>query len=392
MSDGEPIDIMRGGIGKSFRLIVAGKGFLDFTDLGHQPGGPHYCLLYINDRQYWFDGDGEITVTIYDDAAFLITGDGNQLTGLLKPLPQVSEEDALLLNHMVSKGIVPYRNNPDDPDRTREELEQLGWRFFPYTPYSSHLAMAVYDWTTPDFARLDFFRLFMYTGIPGGPLDKAGIANAVWTSAWPPFTPKNKDYMNAFMMTPARSYLDVLKQLDKCADLLKRLNEAELRLLRAALISMPRTSILEVPILYSGQVALSNLGTHHFAASFLQFPGNKGPVGASMEMPLHEALDSFIQKGKIITTKVVMSFTHKENDAMHSQNGILIKLQPPDDAVVWDQCGYITPLSDGPEKAEYAFPPGTLFKVKDIRYRKIQTKDLLELTMQLTVKEKAVRP
>jgi hypothetical protein len=384
MSDGLPIDARRGGVGNSFRMIVSGKGFLDITDMGHQPAGPHYWQLIINGAIYWYDGDGTISLTINNDGSFSAEGDGNHIRGNLLPLPGVSEEDSVLLDQMMAEKIVPYQNIPDDPGKTTEELEKLGKQFFPYTPYNFQLAMSVYDWTTPDFARFDFFRIFIYTGVEGCPLDKPSIANAIWTSSWPPFTPKNKDYMNSFMMTPASSLEDVSNQLDKVADKLYRFNEAELRLFKAAVTSMPRTSILAVPQLFSGQVAISNLGTQHFAPEFLQFPGNKGPLTRPLEMPLHDALDTFIQKGKTITTKAVMSFTNSQEDAMHYQNGILIVLNPPPDAVVWEHSAYITPLSDGPEKTEYTFPPGTSLLVKDTRYQTVQSKTMLVLTLELS--------
>jgi hypothetical protein len=384
MSDGLPMDARRGGAGNSFRMIVSGKGFLDITDMGHQPAGPHYWQLILNGAIYWYDGDGNISLTIDNDRGFSAEGDGNHIQGELLPLPDVSEEDADLLDQMMAEKIVPYQNIPDDPGKTKQELETLAERFFPYTPYHFQLAMSVYDWTTPDFARFDFFRIFVYTGVDGSPLDKSGIANAIWTSSWPPFTPKNKDYMNSFMMTPAYSLEDVSNQLEKVADNLYRYNEAELRLFKAAVTSLPRTGTLAVPQLFSGQVAISNLGTHHFAPEFLQFPGNTGPIFKPLEMPLHDALDTFIQKGKTITTKAVMSFTDNLEDAMHYQNGILIVLNPPPDAVVWDHSAYITSLSDGPDKTEYTFPPGASFLVKDTRYQTYQNKTILVLTLELT--------
>ena len=56
MSDGKPISTERGPAGVSIRMIADGIGFLDFTDLGHQEGGPHYWALDLNGQTYWYDG------------------------------------------------------------------------------------------------------------------------------------------------------------------------------------------------------------------------------------------------------------------------------------------------------------------------------------------------
>lgn len=383
MTDGLPINARRGGAGNCFRLVVSQKGFLDIVDTGGHLGGPHYWQLKLNGLTYWYDGDGSITLTINNDGSFNARGDGNDISGQLLPLPQISDTDIALFREMMAIKIVPYQNIPDAPGKTEEEIRELGEQFFPYTDNCFELAMSIYDWTTADFARIVFFKIFAYTSVTGNPLDLASIANAIWTSSWQTYIPQNPDYMNSFMMKPAYSLQDVTNQLNQVAPQLYQYNQAENNILTAAFLSMPRTSTLAKPQLYSGQVDISNLGTEHFAPEFLEFPGNAGPVGNPLQMPLEQAFSSFIQVGKTITTKMVWSFTDSIEDAMHYQNGILLIANPPEGAVSWNFASYVTPLSDNPNKTEYTFPPNTQFRIQSIEQKTIQEKNVWEITLQV---------
>ena len=381
-SDGQPVGAVRGGAGNSFRMIANGLGFLDFTDTGHQSAGPHYWQLVINGQIYWYDGQGALAVTLNADQTFLVSGDGNAISGSLLPLPVVTEADAALLDEMMLAKMVPYQNIPDEPGKTDAEIRALGLQYFPFTPYSYELAMSVYDWTTADFARFVFFKVFAYTGMQDVPLDLPSIANAIWTSAWPPYVPSNVDYMNAFLMVPATTYEEVYNQLLQVYSQLRVFNDAENRLVAAAFQSMPRTSVLAKPQLFSGQVDISNLGSQHFAPEFLQFPGNAGPVTEPLEMALEVALASFISVGATITTKMVWSFTDSESDAMHYQNGILLIANPPPGVATWEAASFITPLSDGPTKIEYTFPPGSSFLNQGMEMQTINGKQVVVITLQ----------
>ncbi|HXI24235.1 MAG TPA: hypothetical protein VNG71_10275, partial [Pyrinomonadaceae bacterium] len=194
MSDGQPISAVRGPAGASFRMIANGLGFLDFTDTGQQTGGPHSWQVVINGQIYWYDGQGAMTVTLNADSTFLVTGDGNNISGSLSPLPMVFDGDAGLLDLMMNLKLVPYQNIPDGPGKTDAEIRALGLQYFPFTPYSYELAMSVYDWTTASFARFVFFKVFAYTDLQEQPLDLASIANAIWSSDYPPYEPSNVNY------------------------------------------------------------------------------------------------------------------------------------------------------------------------------------------------------
>ena len=382
-SDDQPINAVRGPEGASFRLIVNGFGFLDFTDTGHQPGGPHYWQLVINENIYWYDGQGAINLTINSDGSYAVIGDGNNFSGDLIPLPTVSIEDINSFNWMMNNSYIPYQNIPGEPGKTIEEIRKLGLQYFPYSANSFELAMSLYDWTTADFTRIDFMRFFTYTGVKNNPLDMESIANGIWKANWPPYTPKNRDYMNSFMMVPANSLQDVQNQLKEKSSILYVNNISESNVINAALQSMPKKSCISIPKLYSGQVAISNLGSEHFATYFLELPANSDPSLPPLQMPLEDALDSFILEGTAITLKSFMSFTDSFHNAQHYSNGIVIIVSPPNGAVTWERGIYITPLSDGPDKTEYLFQPNTKFKVLDVKKVVVNDKNLVELYLQV---------
>ena len=386
-SDGQPVGAERGGNGSSYRMVVNGFGFLDFTEILY-PLSQHFGLGSLDAngaRLAYVATVAQLALTLRPNGTFLVSlAGGPPVAGTLKPLPQVSSSDAQTLDQMMALKIVPYQNIPDAPGKSTEEIAQLGRQLFPFSPYSFQLAMSIYDWTTADFARMVFYKIFAYTGIPQSPtpLDLPSIANAIWTSNWPPYVPQNADYMNSFMMTPANSYQEVLDQLQNNYQEVQAFNESENRLLTAAFASMPRTSLIAEPLLYSGQVDIQNLGSQHFAPEFLQCPLNSGPVGVPLEMPLPDALASFIVPGALLTTKMVWSFGNSMAEAMEYQNGIILIAQPPATSLVWDAVSYITPLSDDPTKIEYTFAPGTSFLVKNVEPQTISGKPVTVITLE----------
>ena len=388
-SDGMPVDMPRGGNGVSSRLIVDGQGFVDITDaqttaadgavagsidfnglnFGYSSGGVAYFDLRL-------PGNGAFSATA------LATGDS--ASGQQKPLPAVSADDAAFLDKMILEKYVPYQNIPDAPGKTTEQIKKLGLQYFPFTPYSFELAMSVYDWTSASFTRMVLMKIFQYTasGQVPLPLDQDSIASAIWESDWMTYNPGNADYMNSFMMVPADSLQNVQAQLAKVALRLQQFSDVENRLLAAAFQAMPRTSLIAKPQLFSGQVDIQQLGTEHFGIEFLQCPLNAGPVTQPLQMPLEQALATFISVGSTITTKMVWSFGDSMDEAMQYQNGIVLVANPPADSWVWNTASYITPLSDDPAKIEYTFAPGTSFLVQSIEQTQVDGKPVCIINLQ----------
>ncbi|OTA04156.1 hypothetical protein A9Z42_0046930 [Trichoderma parareesei] len=396
-SDGNSIETIRGGRGISSRLIVDGQGFLDVTEV-HTPGA---MALDANGATLWLKRHGRsgdtpecpslgsssfplsLSLGADNDGTFDLDfaqlpgpcySASKQASGRLKPLPAISVEDAAVVSNMIDERLIPYQNITDAPSRPIEEIKVMGRQLFPFTPHYFELAMCLYDWTTASFARMVLFKIFQYTGISSGvasrphPLDGESIALSIWQSNFSVYTPQNADYMREFMMEPADSLENLTAQLDAVMEQVYALNEIENRLLAAAMEALPRTSIMSKPRLFSGQVDMGQLGTERFGIEFLECPLNEGPVDVEMAIPLEDALTSYMAVGKTVTTKMAWSFTDNMADALHYSNGIVLVLDPPSEARVWDAVSFVTPLSDDPHKTEYVAAPGTKFEVRSVWY------------------------
>lgn len=366
MSDGLPILARRGPAGSSVRMAVGHLGFLDITDTSHQSGGPHYWQLRFNGEIYWYDGEGAPSITVRSDGRFQVTGDGNQVGSHLKSVPDVSPRDVDLIREMEARRLIPYQSVTGN-QRPFSAVEPLAKQYFGSSLFARTLALSIYDWTTADFFRLDIFHFYRYTALPGSPASDDDIIKAISTTSWAPYTPADKVFMHSMMMDPisepyqegiAAQYPNIKQPLIQYLDALGRVTTA-------AMQSMPRTSVLSKPELYSGQVDVSNLGPEALATYFLQYPGNNGPEGSPMGMPVEQALAGFMQPGSVINLKSVMSFTDSLEDAQRYSNGIIVRIKPLPGSDVWTQCAYITSLSNEVNKIEYTFPEGSAFKVND---------------------------
>ncbi|KAL3451392.1 hypothetical protein BJX65DRAFT_293408 [Aspergillus insuetus] len=437
-SDGESIlDVSRGGPGESSRLIVDGKGFLDITENNVQAPNPdsefilvdgdlNMTQVQIPSFPCTIDANGmklyqssrrdvaDLSVPLHlaitpDEATFTlstirevstsrsrISADSSAVTGKLKPLPHISAADAACFNTMIFSNLVPYACDESDvPGKSHDEIRTLGLRLFPFSPYSFQLAMAIYDWTTASFARMVYVDMFRYSdllipGRVGGELlttciDHEGLTNAIWTSKWGPFTAQDAQFMASLLMEPAWSRLEVeLQLLDVCDDLVRAV-EVEGRLLAAAMRSLPRTSTLARPRLFSGQLDMAHLDIQSFGIEFVECPANQGPVCRPLRDTLNTALATYLAVGRTITTKVTWSFTDTVERALHYSNGIILLLDSFDDdesPCVWDSVSYVTPLSNDPKKIEYTAPPGSQFRVLSSEEATYSDRQILVLTLQ----------
>ncbi|KAJ3790366.1 hypothetical protein GGU10DRAFT_303087 [Lentinula aff. detonsa] len=383
VSDGKPVEgvAREGSANLSYRLIVQNRGFLDITTIQVNPGVDKQDTIYIFD----FNGrrcactaaadEFQLNLSLLANGSFSVAIQNSPvqsptISGSFKPFPNISDVDVAYIDEMILKKYVPYQKIPDEVGRPDQEIRALGKRFFPWSPHSYQLAMCIYDWTTASFTRMVFMKVFQYTSIDvtPTPLDLSSIASMIWESNWDSYKPSDSVFMNSFMMKPADEEADVQQQLKQVYQELHRFSDIQNHLLAAAAHSLPRTCILAKPYLFSGQVDIYQMGMSRFGIEMLQFPGNDGPVGQALEVAYATATATFIRPGSFITTKMVWSFTDSEADARHYSNGILLIAEPPATSLsfVWDEPAYITELSDGPEKIEYIFPPGTKFNVLSI--------------------------
>lgn len=307
------------------------------------------------------------------------------MNGTLKPLPQIAAADVDYLDSMIAANIIPYAESKEYPGKSHDEIGALGKRLFPFTPHSFQLAMVIYDWTTPSFARMVFWDMFRYSGlIVEGvtPIDYPGLARAIWTSNWGSYTSQNADFMASLLMKPAWSHLEVELQLLNVRQELQKAVEMEDRLLAAAMQSLPRTSILSKQQLFSGQIDMDHLDMDSFGIEFAECPANNGPIQQPLKDSLETALSTYLVKGKGITTKVTWSFTDNLQDAMHYSNGIVLVLNPSYESRVWETASYVTPLSNDPKKIEYTTSPGSRFLIQSVEEANYRDRKLLVLTLQ----------
>ncbi|CAE6505928.1 unnamed protein product [Rhizoctonia solani] len=397
-SDEKELFAVRGEVLTSSRLVISGQGFIDFTTLeaghatrdSHSPTTRRLSYVDLNHQSITISSSGpssliRIYLILPGDGSFRFSANRNRfISGKLKPLPRVSKADADYFQKMIDRGPVPYPPLASE-GKTHDKIRELGFRYFPFSPHSFQLAMAMYDWTTASFARMVLMKMFEYTAISESPrpLDKASVASAIFNSNWLSFTPDNPDYMRSFLMAPAESEQEVLDQLEAVLPQLQHLSTVENRLLSIAASSMPRTPKASTPRLYSGQLDMHQFGLDRFGVQFTQCPLNAGPPGVSLRVDLEKSLETFLRPGSSITTKQVWSFSDSLDIAMSYQNGIVLVVQPPDDgSLVWETPCYVTPLSCEADKVEWIFPPGTTFTVLAIDRWEVHGSSVLGITLK----------
>lgn len=381
MSDGLPVVNQErggGGIATCYRMYILDVGMIECID---QETG-----LYFNNVKYEGEFPARITLTVGKDS-FSISDAST--TGVYTPFPdEVQQTDVDSLREQIERKIIPYQDLPPvDNPQTMKDIIVLSTRYFPYTKHCPEIATSVWDWTSANFTRIDYFRMFAYTLLQGEdlPLESRAIIDAIWTSAWDPYTADNAAYMNSFMMVPAESEASVAQQFIEVAPTLYTYVNAEINLIAAGLQGLPRTCIEAVPKLYSGQFDISNLSNSQFFAHYEELPANAGPRGAALNMPINQARKGFMAVGNTVTVKGIISFTDSLNEAMHYSNGMLITVEPPADDLVWEKAAYVTPLSTDLDKNEYIFYPGTQYRVKKwayhVRYK--YGKRVVEIVLQV---------
>ncbi|CAE6513433.1 unnamed protein product [Rhizoctonia solani] len=398
-SDGKDLFAVRGGRSDSVRLIISNQGFIDFTNIessGATLGSysrPPQRLSHVdlNHRAIAIsDSDPSAPVRIHlilpGDGSFRFSPSTNDFyTGKLKPLLRVSKTDMEYFQQMIDHGPVSRPILDYEEGKTHEEIRELGLQYFPNSPYSFQLAMAIYDWTTASFLRMVLMKMFEYTAVTGNPppIDKDSVASAIFEANWLSYTPSNPEFMSSFLMKPAKTKQEVAAQLDVVLPELHHFSDVENRILAAAAASMPRTPKLITPLLYSGQLDVYQFKLDQFAAQFTQCPLNDGPPGVPLRIDLDQVLETFLHPGKVITTKQFWSFSDSMDTAMLFQNGIVLVAEPPDDdSFVWETPCYVTPISTMEEKIEWIFPLGTSFTVLATERREIHEVSVVVITLR----------
>ena len=167
--------------------MVTGLGSIDITDCGAQPGGPQSYLLNIANTPYWYSGSAaSIALAAGPNGQCGVAGDDNMFNVGFSPFPVISNSDLAIVFNMIQVGLIPYPVLPAD-GRPYGDVVATAAAFFPFSTNAAEIGLTVYDWTTPDFFRMDVFNYYQYTAVAGEPLDDGDIINAIWTTNWPPF-------------------------------------------------------------------------------------------------------------------------------------------------------------------------------------------------------------
>lgn len=196
----------------------------------------HGNALYFNNVKYEGTFPAKITLTVQPEN-FSISGIST--TGAYTPFPaEVADADIKSLQEQIKIKLIPYQAMPPVSNpQTMEEVIAKSPQYFPYTTNKEELAVSTFDWTSANFTRIVYFRMFAYTLLKDYPLplDNASITNAIWTSDWGDYNPSNEAYMNSFMMVPADTEESVATQLQQKAPTLYSYVNAEINLIAAAL-------------------------------------------------------------------------------------------------------------------------------------------------------------
>jgi hypothetical protein len=66
-------------------VVVGGLGAVYFTDVGHQPGGPHHWAVDLqfgeSSARWWYDGGGVLDAVFEQDGSFTLSGQGQTIHG-----------------------------------------------------------------------------------------------------------------------------------------------------------------------------------------------------------------------------------------------------------------------------------------------------------------------
>ncbi|MFM2479949.1 hypothetical protein [Celerinatantimonas sp. YJH-8] len=388
-SDGLPIYTPRGENGSSCRLFIGRLGFLDLTDLGTLQSGEDSSGILINGKVLYYSGAvkaSKLTVTISAKHTAHIQNERSSVMVALMSYPQINPADIQTIHQMEQGGYIPFRNDPNtykNPAEIRKRLQQLGEQYFPFTDDSYELALSIYDWTTADFFRMDLFHLYCYTAMAETPRNLSEMADGLASSDWGTYKITNADFMNSFMLPTMEHPDEVMDGLQKVESVLGADLNALARVTMAAKYLLPRISLTVAPMLYSGQVAIQNLGNDAMAAYFMECPCNRGPVGMPISMAIDLALNGFMAPGKVVTLKSFISFTADPSEAEQYSNGLLLVLQPKPDTYIWGEgITNITPFSDAPTtKNEYTFSPGAQLKIERHENKIINNRELTVIYM-----------
>lgn len=382
--DGQPIlGVRRGPEGGHYRIVIGLSGYFDLIDTGHQAGGPHYWTLDIQGQTFWYDGDGQVELTVLAGGQLQVQGGGNDFTVALSAVPPLTPLVLQEFESMLTSLLLPYQNPPTGTPKSKAEIQTLANRWFPGNPNGFAMAMVLYDWTSADFLRMVLMHQLQYTGDAELAIDLGSMAKAIWRSRYPGYTAKDANFMNQFMMRPAESEAAVLQQLQGVWQKLYPLVNSVMTVQIHGLLNLPRLRVADYPQLYRGGMAASGFTTDNFAPSMFEFGGNTGASHMPLVYPLDLALEGMLSVGSVITTKAPWSFSNDLAGAKVWQEGLLFTCNPPEGATYWPSGADITSFSLDPSTFEVNVPPVTRYRIESYEWIEIDNKPVCHFTVTM---------
>ncbi|MEM7221105.1 MAG: hypothetical protein AAF515_22280 [Pseudomonadota bacterium] len=296
----------------------------------------------------------------------------------------ITAQDVKNFELLLNEKMIPYRNVPTGTPKSVQELQDLGERYFPNSPYRLFQAESIYDWTTSDFVRFNLFTQFVYTGLPNLPLDVDRITALIWDCYYPPsYFATDADFMHMFGLPPVQSLQELREMMTPAyANILRPLVISEFKVFTQAVLDLPPISTRDHPMLYRGAMPMAvRKGTStrdRFGAQMLEFSGNT-MAAAPLEIPLEEARVELFYPGATFRPKTCWSFSDSVAGARIWQQGIIVRAKPPPGAAYWPAGADITPFSLNPGTTEFNFPLQMKYRVERNAWTTINNQKVLVL-------------
>lgn len=268
------------------------------------------------------------------------------------------------LKFLLESKISPY---PMAHNFNNSYIEDLARKYFSkFSKYSFFLALSLHDWTTANFFRKKIFSQYKYSYDPNfsytAEHDINSIANIFYNSNWFSFTPYNHNFASSFLIKPISRNMtkeegieNIKLQISQNITKLSQIVASESRLLELAIRGLPKLKKDEVKMIARGACSYS---------LEIEEALDYTNLNSSLHYAIREGGNSFLAKGKIITSRTVWSFSNSIEDAnKYSQGTIITSLLHPN-CSEWD-CAYLSPFSSNNSKVEYVSPPGAKWMVEN---------------------------
>jgi hypothetical protein len=249
----------------------------------------------------------------------------------------------------ISPPIVPYQR-PSLTPKSPQEIRALGEEYFPNTLNSTDIALSIYDWSQPDFSRINSlltfsrfiqdFEGFWYA------FEETPIKCFIFG---PPFPECSKDIF--FVFRPLNL----------------QWNLAQVTLITYGLSLLPANASSDLPALYRGDVEFTK---NLFCAQFVEFynatqSNLPGDPWINFTTPLPTCVQDYFTPGSFVTTRVLWSTTSDYSTGLGYSRGVFFTILPPPPNQNWGGKN-IAAFTISTDDEEYLYPPNSQFQIFSI--------------------------